>query len=129
MANQYVHFEALENQCDNFSCCRAANRTTIIVSSRNFILGGGGGGGGGGKLTDHVAIRPRHGEGRLHNYARHGEGRLHNYAISWGGGGGGGEVGSVWGGSWVILGRGGGGGELSCLKGKLPPLDETLTTY
>ena len=32
------------------------------VSSRNFILGGGG------KLTDHMAIRPRRGEGRLHNY-------------------------------------------------------------
>ena len=37
----------------------------------------------GGKLTDHVAIRPRRGEGRLHNYG---------------------------GGSWVSLGGGGGGG-------------------
>ena len=51
-----------------------------------------------GKLTDHVAVRPRRGEGRLHNY---------NYwqYLAWGGGGG----------SWVSL--GGGGGELSCLGG------------
>ena len=57
------------------------------VSSRNFILGRGGGGGG--KLTDHVAVRPRRGEGRLYL----------------GGGGGGG-------GSWAsfFLGGGGGGG-------------------
>ena len=55
-------------------------------------------GGGGGKLTDHVAIRPRRGEGRLHNY---------NYwqYLGGGGGGGGGGVGSV--------GGGGGGGERS----------------
>ena len=62
--------------------------------------------GGGGKLTDHVALRPWQGEGRLHNYNIFGEG----------GGGGGGGVGSVWGGSWVSL-----GGKLSCLGGKLPP--------
>ena len=31
------------------------------VSSRNFILGAPGG-----KLTDHVAVRPQRGEGRLH---------------------------------------------------------------
>ena len=42
------------------------------VSSKNL---------GGGKLTDHVAIWPRQGEGRLHNYN-----------ILGGGGGGGGEV-------------------------------------
>ena len=54
------------------------------VSSRNFILGR--------KLTDHVAVRPPRGEGRLHNYR----------------GGGGGEVGSVWGRKLSCLGGGGG---------------------
>ena len=55
------------------SCCRLLQQSKGRVSSRNFILGGG-------KLTDHVAVRPRREEGRLHNY---------NYwQISWGGGGG-----------------------------------------
>ena len=72
------------------------------VSSRNFILGG--------KLTDHVAVRPPRGEGRLHNY---------NYWQYLGGGGGG----------------GGGGGELSCLGGgggaspAPPSLVETLLAH
>ena len=71
------------------SCCRLLQQSKGRVSSRNFILGGGGGG----KLTDHVAVRPRREEGRLHNY---------NYwQISWGGG----EVGS---GKLSCLGRGGG---------------------
>ena len=61
------------------------------VSSSNFILGGGGGG----KLTDHVAIRPRRGEGRLHIY------NIGNVL------GGRGEFGSVW-----------ERGELSCSGGK-----------
>ena len=45
---------------------------------------------------DHVAVRSRRGEGRLHNYY------YWQYLE--------GEVGSVWGG-------GGGGGKLSCLGG------------
>ena len=64
----------------------------VRVSSRNFILGG--------KLTDHVAVRPRRGEGRLHNYNILG-GKLGQF---------GGEVELF-------------GGEASPA---LPPLDETL---
>ena len=68
------------------------------VSSRNFILGGGGGG----KLTDHVSLRPRRGEGRLHIYNILG-GKLGQF----GGGGG----------SW---------GSFPCAP---PPLDETLIRW
>ena len=56
--------------------------TCVRVSSRNFILGG--------KITNHVAVRSRQREGRLHNY-------------------------NILGGSWVSLGE-----KLSCLGGKLP---------
>ena len=65
----------LKGLCHVWYLDKILRRTTIRVSSRNFILGGGGGGG---KLTDHVAIRPRQGEGRL------------LIIILW-------EVGSVWG--------------------------------
>ena len=62
----------------------------IRVSSRNFILGG--------KLTDHMAVRPQRGEGRLY------------YNIL------GGKLGQFGGGG----GGGGGRRKLSCLGGKLP---------
>ena len=72
------------------------NESQARVSSRNFILGG--------KLTDHVAIWPRRGKNRLHNYN------------IWGGGGG------------VKLGQFGGEVELFGREASLvfPPLDETL---
>ena len=52
---------------------------------------------------DHVAIRPRRGEGRLHNYMQY-----------LGGGGGGGKLGQFGGEVELFGGGGGGGGSFPC---------------